>query len=41
MRAQLQPGQVIDGFVLEEKVGAGGMAKLWAVGEAVRIDYGS
>src|SRR4051812_15719082 len=31
MRAALQPGQVIDGFVLEERIGAGGMARLWAV----------
>lgn len=31
MRARLEPGQVIDGYRLDERIGAGGMANLWAV----------
>src|SRR5690349_8582322 len=31
MRARLESGQVIDGFQLGERSGAGGMATLWAV----------
>ena len=31
MRWRLHPGMVIDGFTLEENLGTGGMAQLWAV----------
>ncbi|WP_373371479.1 serine/threonine protein kinase [Microvirga sesbaniae] len=31
MRWRLHPGQVIDGFTLQENLGTGGMAQLWAV----------
>ena len=31
MRWRVEPGQVIDGFTLQEHIGTGGMALLWIV----------
>ncbi|MFX8207351.1 hypothetical protein ABTL06_19275, partial [Acinetobacter baumannii] len=37
----LQPGQVLDGFRLEEKLHQGGMANLWRVSRADGSDSGT
>ena len=36
MRWRLSPGMVIDGFELQENLGTGGMAQLWAVARLLR-----